>query len=79
MKEHTNKLELVQHIFLNRNNILIDICQMLLLQLRFDIYSALNEKKTYISTWSDLSMLFDWPKLSLAEFSMQYEIIPNRI
>ncbi len=28
---------------------------MLLLPLRFDIYSALNEGNTYISMWSDLS------------------------
>ncbi len=34
---------------------------MLLLQLRIDIYSLLNEKTTiYISTWSDLSMDSDW-------------------
>ncbi len=35
------------------------ICQMLLLQLCFDIYSVLN-KKAYIYTWSDLSTYSDW-------------------
>ncbi len=34
------------NILLGRNNILIGIYQMLLLQLRFDMYSLLNEKKT---------------------------------
>ncbi len=36
------------------------ICHMLLLQLRFYIYSVLNVTKTYISTWSDLSTYSDW-------------------
>ncbi len=44
MKEHTRTL-ILQQIFLSRNNILIDICEMLLLQLCFDIYSILNEEK----------------------------------
>ncbi len=34
------------------------ICRMLLLQLRCDIYSVLNEP--YISTWSDLFIYSDW-------------------
>ncbi len=36
------------------------ICQMLLLQLRFNIYSVLNDKNPYMSTWFDLSTYYDW-------------------
>ncbi len=35
----------MQHIFLSKNNILMGIYQMLLLQLDFDIDNVLNEKK----------------------------------
>ncbi len=35
------------------------ICQMLLLQLRFEIYSIWNDI-TYISMWSDLFTYSDW-------------------
>ncbi len=41
--KETHKPLLVKHIFLGRNYILMGICQMLLLQLHFDIDSVLNE------------------------------------
>ncbi len=52
-----SKFELLQHIFLSSNTILMGICQtLLLLQFHSDIYSALIENKTtYISMWSDLA------------------------
>ncbi len=51
----------MQNIFLSRNNIIMGLCQMLLLHLCFDIYSDLNEKKhPDISMWSDLSIYSDW-------------------
>ncbi len=36
-------IKVLQYIFLSSNTILMDICQMLLLQLRYNIYSVLNE------------------------------------
>ncbi len=56
MKEHTQTLiKLIQ--YLSRNNNLMGICQMLLLQLRCGIYSVWNENKLYfyvvnVSTYS---------------------------
>ncbi len=38
------------------------ICQTSLLQIRFDIYSALNEKKPCILMWSDFAMSIAFDK-----------------
>ncbi len=46
MKEHTRTLISITY-FIGGNNILMGIYQKLLSQLRFDIYSALNENTTY--------------------------------
>ncbi len=52
------------HTHFNESNIfplaeIMGICQMILLQIPFNIYKALT-KKTYISTWSDLFLFPDW-------------------
>ncbi len=43
MKEHIQTLVVLQYMFRIRNNILLGMCQILLLQLIFD--SVLNEKQ----------------------------------
>ncbi len=56
----------VQHIFLSRNNILMGICQMLLLQLWFDIYIYniwTNQTSYPTSTTTIFSFYFFKPKL----------------
>ncbi len=59
MKGYTQSLINATY-FPRHNNILMGICQMLLQQLHFGIYSVLKEKNPYISTWSDLFTHSDW-------------------
>ncbi len=52
----------------------MDICKLFLLQIRFNIYSALIKKKNYMSAWSDLSMSPDWYNMqSLTALIYVYE------